>query len=501
MTHDTRRLRTVPAGMLGLTMSPSVVLRSRGALLLAGVGSELIYLLYFVRQFPLLPYSHQDLDMGDISNHSHAAFWGFVYSFTVLFLLLGIAYWSGQDWHDRTTLWIILAMGAMFAITLTFVYPITAIDIFTYINQSRIMLHYHQNPIFVAPSHFPFDPLMPLSDGWRDKGAPYGPLGIVINALSTIVAGDNLLENLILIKLLYSAMALGCAYLVHQILGRVAPRYALGGALLVAWNPLVLFEISVNGHNDAAMMLIALIAIQSMVEAEFAVATIALVLSALVKYGTALLLPLFVVHALAHLPTTQRRIRYLVLAGAGSLLATVALYAPFWEGPSTLNRSLLENDMHIESFSSVLPTVFGGGITVDAAGVIGRVLFVPLYAYALWLARGEVADLLRGCFLAVFGFLALGVSNFKIWYAVWPSILAGAIPNATQRLAAQLLAYGATISATFYAYVWVWNDLQNFSDVNIRAYLLTFAPAALALAVLSFRRRAVGEAPSDHPTA
>jgi hypothetical protein len=83
--------------------------------------------------------------------------------------------------HDRATLWLILGFGALFSVTLTFVYPGTAIDIYTYRSEP------HHAPL-PCQSHLclsitvSWRPLMPLADGWPER-APYGPLGIILNAL------------------------------------------------------------------------------------------------------------------------------------------------------------------------------------------------------------------------------------------------------------------------------------------------------------------------------
>lgn len=462
-------------------MATSAYLRARLPLLGIGLLAESIYVLYFVRSFPLLSYFRQDIDMGAITGHSHAGFSAFVIAFAFLFLLLGAALWLVRRDDDPRTIRLILGIGAIFALTMTFVYPVTAIDIFTYVAQSRILVFYHQNPIFIPPAQFPADPIMPLSDGWSTKGAPYGPFGILIDAVPAVIAGDNLLLALVLTKLMFSGMMLGAAYVVYSLVRRLSPRHALGGAVLLAWNPLVLFEISANGHNDAAMLLLALVGLEAMVEGEYITGTLAVTLSALVKYGTVLLLPLVIVHALTRSGTRASRARYVILAGGGSLVLTAALYKPFWEGTDTLARSLFENNLHTESFGSVLPSVLADGMSVDTATFVGRLVFVPVYLLAVWLASRDSRGLLLGCFLALFGFLALGAANFKIWYATWPTAFAASTPMPIPRIAAILLGCGATISASFYGYLWVWDNLQDFSLVNLWAYLASFAAAAVVV--------------------
>ena len=45
-----------------------------------------------------------------------------------------------------------------------------------------------------------------------------------------------------------------CVLFIAAILQRVAPKRALAGTLLFAWNPLILLEGVANGHNDLLML-------------------------------------------------------------------------------------------------------------------------------------------------------------------------------------------------------------------------------------------------------
>jgi len=461
-------------------------LRLRLPVIILGLCSECAYLLYFVRQFPLLTYYQRDIDMGGITGHSHAGFFAFVGIFTALFLVVAVTWWLLQDAEDSGTLWLVLGFGAVFAVTMVFVYPVTAIDIFSYIDQSRIMLHYHQNPIFTTPAQYGQDPLMGLSDGWSGAGAPYGPLGLVIDAIPMLFVGGNLLANLILLKLMFSAMALGSAGAVYQLLRRVSPRHAITGALLVAWNPLVLFEVSANGHNDMAMMLLAVLGLLSVVNSELTVGPLLLVASALIKYATVILLPIALLYGLARQPTWRARALYLWITTVSMLLLVVLAYWRFWEGVVTLTHLLYQTQRFLVSFSSVVVQLFPGTISLDGATLLGRAFFAVVYLYALQLSiRGGVA-LLQACFLAMFAFVGLGVTNFESWYGAWPVLLGAAVPRLPERAATLLFAWGATLGAAFFGYVWVWLNLSQdgFVLANKLSYLLAFLPAALAILLL-----------------
>ncbi|PZS06403.1 MAG: hypothetical protein DLM70_05205 [Chloroflexi bacterium] len=425
--------------------------------------------------------------MGAITAHSHRGYDEFVGGITLLFVLCAAGLYVLRGSNDRKLLPWILGSAAVFVVTLALVYPITAIDIFAYIDQSRIMLHYHANPIFVPPASFATDPLMPLSDGWSGAGSPYGPLGLIIDALPMPFAGANLLANLILLKLMFGGMVVSSGFVIYRILLRVSPRHALGGALLGAWNPLILFEGVANGHNDVAMMLFALLGLLSLVEGDLVLGIILLVAACLIKFATIILMPLFLVYALNRLPTSAARARFLALASSLAAFVAVFAYSRFWQGPDTLAHVLSQNQRYLDSFSSVVTNVTHS-IAPDRSAVIGRILFGFLYAFALFLSARGTAGLLRGCFLATFGFVALALTNVESWYGIWIVLLAAAVPFTAERAGSLFFAWGASLGAAFFGYEWVWRGLSNpqaYAYVNNKTYLLSFVPTAVVLVVFS----------------
>jgi hypothetical protein len=452
-------------------------------LLLLGSGCEVVYLC-FAWVYPLPRYYQVDNDMAGFTGHSGFAFVALLSAFSVLFLLFGLACWGVGMMDDGRRLRLVLGFGALFALTMTLVYPITAIDVFGYVAESVILTQYHQNPISTPPSHFPNDPIMGLTGSWAGGGAPYGPLGIIIDAVPSLVAQHSLLANLILLKLMFSAMALLSAVLAYRILRCVAPAWALRGAVLIAWNPLVPFQASANGHNDIAMMFLVVLGLFALAKDRLLVGVILVAASALVKFATVLLLPLVIVYAIAQQPSWPRRVILAVEAIAAALAVAIVLYAPFWFGLATFSRTLQENGRHIESFSSVMSILFPAQLTVDQATMWGRFLFLPVYVLSLWLAAHRFADFMRGCFLTMFFFLAIGSGTFEVWYVVWPTVIAAATPWPAAWLCVALLGYGASQSAALYNWVWPWLGLDNpgsFPLVNNVSYIISFVPATLTL--------------------
>ena len=196
------------------------------------------------------------------------------------------------------------------------------------------------------------------------------------------------------------------------------PEAALPGALLLAWNPLVIFEVAANGHNDIVMAALALFAVYALMRGRPEVAFPLLMLSVLVKYLTLLLVPLFVLVWLWSPATCWRRLRP-VLVGLGIAAAlAVALYAPFWEGPATLGP-LRRAELFTASPAAVLYfwLVDRGD---PRAGQIASTLAMGLFGIvALWrtLTLGAgVARLADAAFDILFAYLCLASVWFQPWY-------------------------------------------------------------------------------------
>jgi hypothetical protein len=457
------------------------------SIIVAGIGCELIYLFYFVGNFSLLQYGHsfQLKDLGSITNNSYSGFILFVLAFSVLFALVGLAWrdtYKGEQ-KGRITFILIIGFGILFAGTMIFCYPITAIDAFIYIEQSHVLITHHANPLIIPGITFASDPLMALAGQWRNVNAPYGPLGILIDAFPTLLAGKDVFLNLILLKCMFALMLIGCGWLVYTIVSEYAPKLALAALLLFAWNPLMLFEYSANGHNDVAMMLFVMLAFLAVKKEHLVLAFACIIASASIKYTTALLLPLFFCYGIVHQSSRQQRLLYLAKIIGVSALLIIFIYAPFWAGPRIFDSSFSSDNWYLSSFSVLISNIASLNISSENGKVIGRIIFAGFYLYALFLARKRLSGLTQGCALTMFMFLAFGTVKFESWYAIWGIVLMVLVPTREESIANLLFSYGAVLIAPSFAFLWIWGGRTSdmFNGINSLTYLLTFVPALLLL--------------------
>src|SRR6266566_7243683 len=179
-------------------------------------------------------------------------------------------------------------------------------DIFVYASYSRMMTTYHSNPYFAPLSAFPHDPLYHLNV-WANATAAYGPVWLVICSLWGFILGPQPLAYVLSFRLFALVLHLLNTWLVTIILraNRQTSREVILGTLLYAWNPLVLLESSLGGHNDVFMVTFILLGILLSIHAEmknqltaprgYLLPIIAFTLAALVKFTTLPLIVLFII--------------------------------------------------------------------------------------------------------------------------------------------------------------------------------------------------------------
>ncbi len=331
--------------------------------------------------------------------------------------------------------WVIVLVGSLvFAGILMAVYPIGSNDMFDYIVTARITSQYGGNPFFDTGSSVPHDFFYEYAY-WNDEPSFYGPLWELMAGLVAIIAGQSITISLLLFKAVPGVFLYLCVFLASLLLKKKAPQRLLPGVVLLAWNPLLLFETFTNGHNDIVMAAFILLAIYLYALERYSLGVIALVAGGLIKFIPLLLIPAAGLIALYRLPDAKAKWRFVWQTTAISLVLTVVCYLPFWRGFETLTfldrsmaytgtfatvvKDLLEESPYDQPHTTNrLPMVFNG-LTV-------------LFALAVaWKARHEKGWLaLPKASVRILLFYTLfGVSWFMAWYPMWPFVVAAVLPR------------------------------------------------------------------------
>ena len=231
---------------------------------------------------------------------------------------------------------------------------VTSPDIYSYISYARIGVLYHLNPLTTLPTAISTDPVY-MNVYWNDQPSAYGPtwaaIASVLQWFTLIFGSQSLLPMVLALRLFGLATHLCSTALIWSIAGRlqhlqgrVSPQKRIVATLAFAWNPLLLLEACVNAHNDAAMLLLVLLAIWFLLPGRlkpfpaFVLAAVMLALATCLKLNTVVLVPLVLIFMWKQQAGTAGMITgrgQAVACGQGEQVA-----------PTMLRRSLASQSVH-----------------------------------------------------------------------------------------------------------------------------------------------------------
>jgi alpha-1,6-mannosyltransferase len=285
------------------------------------------------------------------------------------FVVTGIGYLAALTLLNRGlavargSLVVILAFVIVFEVTLFSMPGLYTTDIFSYVMYGQIAGTYDLNPYIYPPSAFPGNPMVNwIHPIWHNAVSVYGPVWTDISwVLARLTGSWGLLYQVFAYKAFMNVVFLVNLALVWWLVGRFAPdgggrNARLTAFTLFAWNPMMLFELAGNAHNDGLMVTFLLLSLVPLSygwnrlrrpqtdvgpgsRAWFS-ATIFVALSALVKYVTGVVGFFYLVAWLRREPTWGRRLGWLVGVGVASLVVTLVLFWPWLKLPEVLKPIL-----------------------------------------------------------------------------------------------------------------------------------------------------------------
>jgi hypothetical protein len=220
------------------------------------------------------------------------------------------------------------------AVVNIFLYPVGAFDLLGYVTELKLKYHYGLNPYVNTFQPFDADRLYKYSFN-RELPLFYGPVWLVLSGVATWPVGfTHMLSVTIALKVfnLVLLAATGWAVCAYQ----DDAKAGWMSAYLFLANPWVLFEGVGNGHNDVMVALLLVLAVLALKRRSL-LSVAFLTASALVKYFTFVLFPLFLLEMFLR-RWSIRRITVSVLLG---IVTLVAFVAPFWAGGRMLRAVAL----------------------------------------------------------------------------------------------------------------------------------------------------------------
>ncbi|MBI3942465.1 MAG: DUF2029 domain-containing protein [Chloroflexi bacterium] len=417
-----------------------------------------IYWVAFLRPFSLGEWWAQPLQtivkIAQTDLWAAAAYAG---AMTALFWL----YWQACRLADGPVdrrLWAAAIGGALvFSLAMAWLYPVGAADVFDNIIRGRMTVLYGANPFYRVPFDFQQDPLYSYA-AWDYYPSAYGPLWELIAAGTAWLAGNEVIANVLAFKAIAILAYAATAAVIVLYLRRAAPVKALRGLLLFAWNPLVIYEIAGNGHNDGVMVLFVILGFYWLARGRYTLALLAQIAGALIKFIPILFVPIILITALRHLQDWRARTRYLLVTAGLSALAIVAVYAPFWQGWDVLGidrrRGLFTTSLPALLKAVLEPLI--GEFSADqwASGIAAGLLLVWLAwrLLVLWRSDDEHAPLHTALSICLF-YLLVSCLWFQPWYLIWPLALSALLPDGTAQRGTVLFSFAATWKMPLFDFV------------------------------------------------
>jgi len=332
------------------------------------------------------------LDIAKLTRNDMAVQAGYVLTWALLaglyYLAWRVCRAAGRP-HDEAqqrAVWVAL-LGSLLVVNLSllWLYPIGAADLFDNISRGRITAEYGGNPFYQTPRDYPSDVFFRYV-AWRRSTSAYGPAWELLAAGTSRLAGDEVLANVLAFKLLNLLFYVGGIALIAAILRRLAPERALQGVCLFAWNPLVLYETAGNGHNDVVMAFWILLGMYGALRGRHTWAALALVVGALTKFIPVLLVPLVLAAGLrAHL-SWKSRLFFIARTGLACVALIVAAYAPFWRGGDPLSIERREN-LYTTSLPAFVQAQLENPLGVEASRrVVSQAALALTLGVVLWQA-------------------------------------------------------------------------------------------------------------------
>jgi hypothetical protein len=210
----------------------------------------------------------------------------YIASIIIFFIFYGGFIYLGIKKHINLKQ-IFMLLG-MTAVILLFSYPaMLSFDIFNYIATSKVLFLYHENPYVIMPIEFAGDPLLGFMHA-GNKIALYGPSWLLLAGIPYLLGFGNFIVTLFSFKLFVSAFYIATSFFIWKM-----SKNNIISLILFSFNPLIVIEVLVSGHNDIAMMFFALFSIFLLTKKKIFPAIIFFLLSIFIKYATVFLLPVF----------------------------------------------------------------------------------------------------------------------------------------------------------------------------------------------------------------
>jgi len=262
-------------------------------------------------------------------------------------------------------------------------------DVFSYALYGRVVSFYGGDAYTeLNPPGSSSDPFL-LLVGQDYINSMYGPLWTLISAGFTRIGGVQIGLTVLLFRGLAAAAVIAGAGLILKILRRISPERATQGLVLFMWNPLVIIESGLSGHNDATMAALLLLGVWLHLKGRNTGTVVAFTLSAMVKFVTGPLALLYLFMVLRQISDWRARARFAFRSAicAGVVIVAVSFMANVKTGVPAArfagSAKFYTNNFHELIFKGVRRWL----------GEDAEAVHVPIDFQSWWIAMAQTGEL------------------------------------------------------------------------------------------------------------
>jgi hypothetical protein len=375
----------------------------------------------------------------------------------IVFLGIAAAYLGalivldGDRGPPRISLGLVLTAAGLFQVTLVYLPGMFSQDVFSYIAYGRLAATYQLNPYIWPPSAVSTDAAMSwVAAIWRSYPCPYGPIWVDVQwAMARLFGEGSMANQAIAYRWLANVLLVANLGLLWAVLGRLtllSSGQRTTAVAALAWNPLVLFEVAANAHNDVLMVSFSLLALLLLARQKGAsgLAGMCFTAGALVKYlsgiGLVWVAVASIARAVASPCSFRQRLLPLIglLAACGTLVIVATL--PWLELPDSLEPILAETATvgYVNSLPDSLALAVADRILAPAgvqqarsvARAVERLVILAAFGvYLLWEVRRVWRDtspssVARACARSCLVYVLIVSTSVQTWYFYLPVALA-----------------------------------------------------------------------------
>ena len=364
--------------------------------------------------------------------------------------------------------------------------PYLSQDSFSYLAHGYLTEHENFNPYLTSTADVAVMPPGPqLAEfGWRPLHwiTPYGPLWTWLERFAYLTASDrpaadtlDVAFGVFLVKVLAVIATFGTAWLMWYILGRLRPDRQLFGTVLFLWNPVIIVEFALEGHNDAIMLFFIVAALALTLASRSPLSVLATGTGALVKFLPLIFLPAQGMYLLRRHPVRWKGVVGAISGGLLAIGAGAFLYGSFWAGADTFGGLRHNSRWLRNSLGAMLHGGFNNwfgeelAITIISALLTGSFLIFVLYRS--WQIRDE-DGFLEECVWIALIFVLVASPLYWAWYAALPitlialtrrEIFLGMVPVLT--VSSRLIAILPTVRIN--EFIGHWTDIQLSTVIGV----------------------------------